>query len=86
MPRPPRSAALRPSPPTCRTSRPAAFAYQGYAGNRAMFGITVERVSQAIVGELTVEEAVARMADDLAAAMSESKRTSGPRGDARGPI
>jgi alpha-1,4-digalacturonate transport system substrate-binding protein len=36
-----------------------------------MFGITVERVSQAIVGELTVEEAVARMADDLAAAMSE---------------
>jgi hypothetical protein len=25
-----------------------------------MFGITVERVSQAIVGELTVEEAVAR--------------------------
>jgi hypothetical protein len=37
---------------------PAAFAYQGYAGNRAMFGITVERVSQAIVGELTVEEAV----------------------------
>jgi alpha-1,4-digalacturonate transport system substrate-binding protein len=50
---------------------PAAFAYQGYAGNRAMFGITVERVSQAIVGELTVEEAVARMKDDLEAAMSE---------------
>jgi alpha-1,4-digalacturonate transport system substrate-binding protein len=44
---------------------PSAFAYQGYAGNRAMFGITVERVSQAIVGELTVEEAMARMADDL---------------------
>jgi alpha-1,4-digalacturonate transport system substrate-binding protein len=61
----------RPSPPTCPTWRPAAFAYQGYAGNRAMFGITVERVSQAIVGELSVEEAVARMADDLAAAMSE---------------
>jgi alpha-1,4-digalacturonate transport system substrate-binding protein len=36
-----------------------------------MFGITVERVSQAMVGELTVEEAVARMADDLTAAMSE---------------
>ena len=29
---------------------PAAFRYQGYAGNRAMFGITAERVSQAIVG------------------------------------
>lgn len=51
---------------------PAAFWYQGYAGNRAMFGITVERVSQAIVGELTVEEAIARMADDLAAAMAET--------------
>ncbi|MEL6572077.1 MAG: ABC transporter substrate-binding protein [Pseudomonadota bacterium] len=51
---------------------PAAFWYQGYPGNRAMFGITVERVSQAIVGELTVEEAVARMADDLAAAEAEA--------------
>jgi alpha-1,4-digalacturonate transport system substrate-binding protein len=50
---------------------PAAFQYQGYAGNRAMFGITVERVSQAIVGEITVDEAVARMADDLAAAEAE---------------
>ena len=49
---------------------PAAFWYQGYPGNRAMFGITVERVSQAIVGELSVEDAVARMADDLAAAMA----------------
>ncbi|MBF9059654.1 extracellular solute-binding protein [Rhodobacterales bacterium HKCCSP123] len=52
---------------------PAAFWYQGYPGNRAMFGITVERVSQAIVGELSVEDAVARMADDLAAAMAESQ-------------
>jgi alpha-1,4-digalacturonate transport system substrate-binding protein len=51
---------------------PAAFAYQGYAGNRAMFGITVERVSQAIVGELTVEEAMERAASDLAEAMAET--------------
>ncbi|MEM7723078.1 MAG: ABC transporter substrate-binding protein [Pseudomonadota bacterium] len=51
---------------------PAAFWYQGFSGNRAMFGITVERVSQAIVGELSVEEAVARMADDLDAAMAEA--------------
>jgi alpha-1,4-digalacturonate transport system substrate-binding protein len=52
---------------------PIAFAYQGYAGNRAMFGITVERLSQAIVGELSVEDAVARMSEDLAAAMAESQ-------------
>ena len=51
---------------------PAAFAYQGYAGNRAMYGITVERVSQAIVGELTVEEAMERARADLQAAMAES--------------
>jgi alpha-1,4-digalacturonate transport system substrate-binding protein len=36
-----------------------------------MFGITVERLSQAIVGELSVEDAVARMSEDLAAAMAE---------------
>ena len=52
---------------------PEAFAYQGYSGNRAMYGITVERLSQAIVGELSVEEALARMNDDLEAAMSEAQ-------------
>jgi len=51
---------------------PIAFAYQGYAGNRAMFGITVERLSQAIVGELTVAEAMERAEDDLEAAMAEA--------------
>ena len=50
---------------------PVAFAYQGYANNRAMFGITVERVSQAIVGEMTVDQAMERARDDLAAAMAE---------------
>ena len=52
---------------------PIAFAYQGYAGNRAMYGITVERVSQAIVGELSVEDAMGRAASDLEAAMAESQ-------------
>ena len=51
---------------------PAAFQYQGYAGNRAMFGITVERVSQAIVGEMSVEEAMDRAKADLEAAMNET--------------
>lgn len=52
---------------------PIAFAYQGYAGNRAMFGITVERLSQAIVGELTVAEAMERAEADLEAALAESQ-------------
>ena len=52
---------------------PIAFAYQGYPGNRAMFGITVERLSQGIVGELTVEEAMERAASDLEAALAETQ-------------
>jgi len=52
---------------------PIAFAYQGYAGNRAMYGITVERVSQAIVGELSIEDAMDRAASDLEAAMAEAQ-------------
>jgi alpha-1,4-digalacturonate transport system substrate-binding protein len=52
---------------------PAAFRYQGYVNNRAMFGITAERVSQAIVGELSVDEAVERMASDLEAALADAQ-------------
>jgi len=52
---------------------PIAFAYQGYAGNRAMYGITVERLSQAIVGELSVAEAMERASSDLKAALEETK-------------
>lgn len=52
---------------------PIAFAYQGYKFNRAMFNITVQRVTQAIVGELSVDDAMKRAKDDLAAAMKEVK-------------
>lgn len=52
---------------------PVAFAYQGYKNNRAMFNITVERVTQAIVGELSVEDAMARAKEDLVAALAETK-------------
>jgi alpha-1,4-digalacturonate transport system substrate-binding protein len=51
---------------------PIAFAYQGHPNNRAMFNITVTRVSQAVAGELTVPEAMDRIKDDLAAAMAEA--------------
>ncbi|WP_270728257.1 ABC transporter substrate-binding protein [Shimia sp. Alg240-R146] len=49
---------------------PIAIKYQGYKHNRAMFNITLQRVSQAIVGELTVEEAMERAKSDLAEAMA----------------
>ena len=48
---------------------PVSFTYQGYKNNRAMFNITVTRVTQAIVGELSVEDAMARAKEDLADAL-----------------
>jgi len=52
---------------------PVAFTYQGYKNNRAMFNITVQRVTQAIVGELSVEDAMERAKDDLVAALKETQ-------------
>lgn len=52
---------------------PIAIKYQGYKHNRAMFNITLQRISQAIVGELTVEEAMDRAKGDLAEAMDQVK-------------
>lgn len=49
-----------------------AFMYQGYKNNRAMFNITVQRVTQAIVGELSVEDAMMRAKEDLAKALAEA--------------
>ena len=51
---------------------PVAFAYQGYKNNRAMFNITVQRVTQAIVGELSVDDAMAKAKEDLKAALAEA--------------
>lgn len=52
---------------------PIAFTYQGYKNNRAMFNITVARVTQALVGELTVAEAMERASEDLTAALAEAQ-------------
>ena len=51
---------------------PVAFKYQGYKNNRAMFNITLSRVSQAIVGELSVDDAMQRAKEDLAQALAEA--------------
>lgn len=53
---------------------PIAFAYQGYKNNRAMFNITLTRVTQAIVGELSVDDAMARASEDLVAALAEAEK------------
>lgn len=51
------------------TISPVAYAYQGYKNNRAMFNITLQRVSQAVVGEMSVEDAMKRAKDDLKQAL-----------------
>ncbi|WP_299808225.1 ABC transporter substrate-binding protein [uncultured Roseibium sp.] len=53
---------------------PIAFAYQGYKNNRAMFNITVQRVTQAVVGEYSVDEAMERARDDLATVLAETAK------------
>lgn len=68
----PAAAALNAWAQQVATISPVAYAYQGYKNNRAMFGITLTRVSQAIVGELTIDEAMERAKADLEQAMSEA--------------
>lgn len=52
---------------------PIAFQIQGYKNNRAIFNATVTRLTQAIVGESTVEEALARIDSDVKEALAAAK-------------
>ena len=45
---------------------PIAYELQGNPDNRAIFNVIVQRVTQAIVGEMSTEEALARIETDLA--------------------
>ena len=53
---------------------PVAFDLQGYANNRVMFNALISRLNEAIVGELTLDEAYARMSDDITKALAEKSR------------
>lgn len=50
-----------------------AFDLQAYAFNRVLFDAIRDRVTQALVGELTVEEAIARIQDDVDTALAEQE-------------
>jgi len=52
---------------------PVAFQIQGYKNNRAIFNATVTRLTQAIVGESTVDEALARIDTDVKEALAAAK-------------
>jgi alpha-1,4-digalacturonate transport system substrate-binding protein len=53
---------------------PAAFQFQGYKFNRAMMLPTVTRVTQAIVGEMSTDEAVSKIAADMADAVKQAQK------------
>ena len=53
---------------------PIAYKLQGYALNRAIFNSIAQRVTQAIVGEMTVDEALTRITADVDEAVAQSKQ------------
>ncbi|MEM1413315.1 MAG: heparinase II/III family protein [Myxococcota bacterium] len=53
---------------------PVAFDLQGYANNRVMFNALISRLNEAIVGELTLDQAYERMVDDVAKQIAEQER------------
>jgi alpha-1,4-digalacturonate transport system substrate-binding protein len=61
----PTAAALKAFTEASTQVSPVAYAYQGYRYNRAMFNASVARLTQAIVGELSLDDALARIDRDV---------------------
>jgi alpha-1,4-digalacturonate transport system substrate-binding protein len=53
---------------------PAAYQLQGYKYNRAIMLATVTRVTQAIVGEISVDEAVNKIRTDMTEAVKQAEK------------
>ncbi len=53
---------------------PTAYDLQGYVHNRVMFNALISRLGEAIVGELTLDEAYTRMTTDIEQQIAEKKR------------
>lgn len=53
---------------------PVAYQFQGYKYNRAIMLPTVTRVTQAIVGEMSVDEATTKIAADMADAVKQAQK------------
>jgi alpha-1,4-digalacturonate transport system substrate-binding protein len=56
------------------TLSPTAYALQGYKFNRALMLPTVTRVTQAIVGEITVDEAITKISADMGEAVKQAEK------------
>jgi alpha-1,4-digalacturonate transport system substrate-binding protein len=53
---------------------PVAFQFQGYKYNRAIMLPTVARVTQAIVGEMSVDEAFGKIGADMTDAVKQAQK------------
>jgi alpha-1,4-digalacturonate transport system substrate-binding protein len=51
---------------------PTAFDLQAYPLNRVIFDATRDRLTQAIVGELTLDDAIQRIQEDIDALIEEA--------------
>ena len=56
------------------TIAPAAYQFQGYKYNRALMLPTVSRLTQAIVGEISVDEAINKISADMAEAVKQAEK------------
>ena len=56
------------------TISPVAFELQGYPNNRVMFNALISRLGEAIVGELTLDQAYDRMTQDVEQQLAEQAR------------
>ncbi len=56
------------------TLAPAAYALQGYKYNRAIMLPTVTRITQAIVGELSADEALTKVGTDIAESVKQAEK------------
>lgn len=56
---------------------PIAYDLQGYVHNRVMFNALISRLGEAIVGEMSLEDAYERMSQDIEQQIAEKKRDDG---------
>ena len=67
------SAALQAFTRAATQISPVAYQLQGYILNRPIFNASVSRLSQVLVGELTLDQAYTRIGDDVRTALAGSK-------------
>jgi alpha-1,4-digalacturonate transport system substrate-binding protein len=53
---------------------PVAYKLQGYRYNRVLFDATADRLSQAIAGQITLDQAYQRIGSDVAARLAAAQK------------